>query len=67
MGKIRIDMERCKGCGLCVIACKEELINVGDKINSHGYHCAQIMNEEECIGCANCAEMCPDIAIEVWR
>lgn len=67
MGRIQIDIERCKGCGLCVTACQKELINIGEKINSHGYHTAQIHNEGECVGCANCAEMCPDVAIEVWR
>jgi len=67
MGKIQIDIERCKGCGLCVTVCKEELIYIGDRINSHGYHTAQINDEERCVGCANCAEMCPDVAIEVWR
>jgi NAD-dependent dihydropyrimidine dehydrogenase PreA subunit len=23
--------------------------------------------EEQCTGCAVCAEMCPDVVIEVWR
>ena len=67
MGKIRIDIERCKGCGLCVTACTKKLIEIGDNINSLGYHVAQIQDEETCIGCANCAEICPDVAIEVWK
>lgn len=67
MGMIRIDIERCKGCGLCVTACQKKLIKIGDSINSLGYHTAQINDEEKCTGCANCAEMCPDVAIEVWK
>ena len=68
MGKIQIDTERCKGCGLCVTACPKKLIKIGDNMNSLGYHTSQIDDEEkQCVGCANCAEMCPDIAIEVWR
>ena len=67
MGKIRIDIEKCKGCGLCVIACQKKLIKIADNMNSLGYHTAQINDEEKCIGCANCAEMCPDVAIEVWK
>lgn len=67
MGKLQIDIERCKGCGLCVAACQRNLMDISDRINSHGYHTVQITDEKECIGCANCAEMCPDVAIEVWR
>lgn len=67
MSRIQIDIERCKGCGLCITACQKELIKIGDNINSLGYHTVHIQNEESCVGCANCAEMCPDIAIGVWK
>jgi len=67
MNRIQINVENCKGCGLCVEACRQEVIKISDQINTHGYYIARITNEEECISCANCAEVCPDIAIEVWR
>ncbi|MFQ9952631.1 MAG: 4Fe-4S binding protein, partial [Clostridium sp.] len=38
-----------------------------DKINSKGYHPAQLVEPEKCTGCASCAMMCPDVAIIVER
>jgi len=68
MPKIEIDELRCKGCGLCVIACPKKLIALSNQINSHGYTPA-VYNEDEdrCTGCALCAEMCPDVAIKVFK
>ncbi len=37
MAKIEIDRERCKGCGLCTIACPKALIKIGEEINRQGY------------------------------
>jgi len=68
MGKIVINEEYCKGCGLCTLACAEKYIRLGTEFNQSGYYFAEYCGlEGECTGCALCAEMCPDAAIEVWK
>ena len=38
-----------------------------DRINAKGYHPATVEKMEECIGCTNCALICPDCIITVER
>jgi 2-oxoglutarate ferredoxin oxidoreductase subunit delta len=67
MAKIEIDQERCKGCGLCTIACPKALIKIGEEINRQGYFYVVWEANGQCTGCALCGEICPDVAIRVWR
>ncbi len=67
MAKIHIDELRCKGCGLCTIACPFQLIKLSDHINLQGYTPAVMSSEDRCTGCALCAEICPDVAIVVFK
>ena len=67
MARIEIDESRCKGCGICTIACPKKLITLCDKVNIQGYTPAQALNQELCTGCALCAEICPDVAIIVFK
>ena len=81
-GKIVIDTERCKGCGLCVAVCAKAGIVISKKPNKSGYFPAEPVpsavegaaNSDSfdklttsCTGCAVCAIVCPDAAIEVFR
>ncbi len=63
-GKIIIDTERCKGCGLCVTVCPRKSIVISKESNQNGYFPAQAKNGE-CTGCAQCAIVCPEGIIEV--
>lgn len=65
-GKIIINIERCKGCGLCIMTCPKGSIIVSKKSNKNGFFPAQADNTE-CTGCAECAIICPEAIIEVFR
>jgi len=65
--KVVFAEERCKGCGLCIDVCPKNIIKLADRINSHGYHPAEVEDQEACISCGMCAMMCPDVVIEVYK
>lgn len=67
MSYIKIDEIRCKGCGLCTIACPKKLVSLSDTPNSMGFTVAVFSGAELCTGCTLCAEMCPDVAITVFK
>ncbi len=65
-GTIVIDIERCKGCAVCVGSCPNKVIALSKKVNGKGYNHLEMVNDN-CIGCANCAIVCPDGVITVYR
>ena len=65
-GKIIINTERCKGCGLCVIVCPKDCIVISKRSNKTGYFPAEATNLA-CTGCTMCAIICPEAIIEVYR
>jgi 2-oxoglutarate ferredoxin oxidoreductase subunit delta len=67
MPHITINENRCKGCGLCTIACPKKLVSLREAPNSLGFTIAVFSDPEKCIGCTLCAEMCPDVAITVFK
>jgi 2-oxoglutarate ferredoxin oxidoreductase subunit delta len=66
-GKITIDQELCKGCGLCIEFCSNKLIKLSNKLNAAGYSPAEFNESQDCIACTSCALVCPEVAIEVYR
>ena len=65
-GKVEIEIQRCKACELCTIECKEGALSLSDSINIRGYRYI-IANNDLCTGCVNCALVCPDAVITVYR
>jgi 2-oxoglutarate ferredoxin oxidoreductase subunit delta len=66
-GKLEIDRERCKGCGLCVRSCPTKVLEIGSAPNSWGYYPVTAAQEDKCIACGNCYTVCPDVAITVYK
>ncbi len=66
-GSIVVDIEKCKGCEVCMVSCPTDTIAMSKEVNGKGYHYAYPLNPEECNGCANCAMVCPDGVITVYK
>jgi 2-oxoglutarate ferredoxin oxidoreductase subunit delta len=65
-GHIKIEIEDCKGCELCVNECPQDSIKMSKNINKKGYHYA-VLQDDACTGCTNCALVCPEAIITVLR
>ncbi len=67
MAEVRIDKERCKGCGLCILYCPVKKLEFSSDLNSKGIKYAKVKDNIPCVGCGNCYLMCPDYCIEVYE
>ena len=67
MPRIEVDANKCKACYLCVNACPKKCLGKSKTISKKGYFPAEMEHPENCIGCAMCYMMCPDIAITVIK
>ena len=65
MTTVRLIRRFCKGCGLCVAFCKQEVLRMSDEVDPKGFHVVEIVDPERCTGCARCALMCPEAAVEI--
>lgn len=54
-----IDIELCKGCGICVDRCQMDAIKLRKEISK--------LNKKKCIGCGNCVPTCPENAIQLKK
>ncbi len=68
-GRIEVEVERCKGCGLCVYVCKKDVLEMtfGRKTNEVGLIYAVVKYGERCNGCGDCYQVCGDYCITVFR
>jgi NAD-dependent dihydropyrimidine dehydrogenase PreA subunit len=66
-GLLRVDVNECKGCGLCVEACPPKVIGLSEQLNHYGYRTATYAGAG-CTGCGICFMVCPEPgAITVLR
>lgn len=55
-GTIKVDKEKCDGCGECVDVCPSNVYEINEGK-------AMPANAQECIECCACVEVCPQNAI----
>lgn len=66
-GRVTIDPEECKGCGLCLDACPPKCLEFEPDLGPYGVRPARYTGEG-CTGCGICFYTCPEPgAITVYR
>lgn len=66
-GKVAVNDQECKGCGLCVESCPPKCLELAADLSAYGVHPARY-KQESCTGCGICFYCCPEPgAIEVYR
>ena len=56
---LKIHVNRCKGCGICVAFCPKKVLALSD------IEKVEVVNGKDCIKCKQCEMRCPDFAIFV--
>ena len=62
---VTILKDRCKGCGLCIMACPQKLLKLSSEYNIHGVNPIMLIDSEKCVRCGLCCILCPDMALEI--
>ncbi len=64
-GTVVIDIDRCKGCELCIPACPPQVLTMSTEGNRLGYLYPELA--PGCTGCTACLQVCPDFVFEIYR
>ncbi len=66
-GNVTVNVEECKGCGLCVESCPPKCLELAPELSAYGVHPARYTGHD-CTGCGICFYCCPEPgAITVYR
>ncbi|QGU00589.1 2-oxoglutarate/2-oxoacid ferredoxin oxidoreductase, delta subunit [Candidatus Syntrophocurvum alkaliphilum] len=57
----------CKGCGLCKEKCPNDVLIWSDKLGVYGTPIVTPKDEDSCIACNICEQVCPDCAIVIKK
>jgi NAD-dependent dihydropyrimidine dehydrogenase PreA subunit len=55
---LKLDTDKCTGCGMCTQVCPHAVFEMGDKK-------VRIADKDRCMGCGACAMNCPSAALSV--
>jgi 2-oxoglutarate ferredoxin oxidoreductase subunit delta len=61
-GVVHLQVERCKGCQLCIEYCPTHVLALSAAFNAKGYHYPTVA-ADNCIACHACSTICPEYAI----
>jgi 2-oxoglutarate ferredoxin oxidoreductase subunit delta len=65
-GTVVIDVEACKGCDLCIDACRPGVLTMTvHERNTRGYRYPEL--RPGCTACMACSQICPDFVFQVWK
>jgi 2-oxoglutarate ferredoxin oxidoreductase subunit delta len=65
-GTVIIDVEACKGCDLCIDACRPGVLSMTtSERNTRGYRYPEL--RPGCTACQACSQICPDFVFQVWK
>jgi 2-oxoglutarate ferredoxin oxidoreductase subunit delta len=64
-GTVTINVEQCKGCELCIPACRPAVLRMSTETNGHGFAYPEL--SEGCTACRACYDVCPDFVFEVFK
>jgi 2-oxoglutarate ferredoxin oxidoreductase subunit delta len=65
-GTVVIDVDACKGCELCIDACKPGVLKMTEhERNERGFLYPILF--DGCTACRACAQVCPDFVFQVWH
>ncbi|MBR0481809.1 MAG: 4Fe-4S binding protein [Firmicutes bacterium] len=62
--KLIINSDRCKSCGLCILACQKDALSIGKEANPAGYMYITV-DHEKCVCCGMCYTACPDYVFTI--
>ena len=65
--EVIFNLDRCKGCGLCVHFCPREHLRISADLDSRSIHLAEVCPDNDCTACKICTLICPEAAIAIYR
>ena len=62
-GTVYVIKEQCKGCGFCIEYCPKQILETSEEFNEKGYHFPVVTDDQGCVNCKVCEDICPEFAI----
>jgi len=65
-GTVVIKTDMCKGCELCIDACRPGVLQMTTDERNHKGFLYPVLSPG-CTACRACAQICPDFVFQVWK